>query len=181
MKRIPTSLPDVILLEPTVFGDERGFFLESWNSHTFADLGIQAKFVQDNHSRSARHVLRGLHFQVSRPQGKLVRAVSGSVFDVAVDIRQGSPSFGRWTGHLLSAANRRLLWIPPGFAHGFLSLEDGTDFLYKCTEAYAPAWERSLAWNDPAIGIRWPLDGEPPLLSAKAANAPRLTDMEVYA
>ncbi len=181
MKRIPTNLSDVFLLEPVVFEDERGFFFESWNSRTFADLGIQAEFVQDNHSRSERHVLRGLHYQVIDPQGKLVRVASGAVFDVAVDIRRDSPSFGQWTGHVLSAANKRLLWIPPGFAHGFLSLEDGTDFLYKCTEAYAPAHERTIAWDDPDIAIRWPLAGDIPVLSSKDASARPLTDMEVYA
>lgn len=175
-----TALPEVKLLEPRVFGDDRGFFLESWNATTFAALGIDAAFVQDNHSRSAKGVLRGLHYQIVEPQGKLVRVVAGAVFDVAVDIRRSSPNFGRWTGHELSAANKHLLWVPPGFAHGFVTLSETADFLYKCTTLYAPAHERSIAWNDPLIGIDWPLDA-PPLLSGKDAAAPLLADAEVFA
>jgi dTDP-4-dehydrorhamnose 3,5-epimerase len=171
---IETDLPGVLLIEPRVFEDERGTFHESWNAAAFADAGIEATFVQDNHSRSARHVLRGLHYQVETPQGKLVRVTAGAAFDVAVDIRPGSRTRGRWTGQLLSAANHRMMWIPPGFAHGFLSLADGTDFLYKCTAAYRPEVERELAWNDPDVGIHWPLDGATPRLSPKDAAAPTL-------
>ena len=175
-----TALPGVKLLTPQVFGDERGFFLESWNARTFADAGIDAHFVQDNHSRSARGVLRGLHYQIVEPQGKLVRVVAGAVFDVAVDLRRSSPHFGRWTGHELSADNRQMLWVPPGFAHGFFTLTDTADFLYKCTTLYALAHERSVAWNDPAIGIDWPV-ADPPQLSAKDAAAPLLAAAEVFA
>jgi dTDP-4-dehydrorhamnose 3,5-epimerase len=164
---IETALSDVLILEPKVFGDDRGFFLESWNDAIFKQLGLDWTFVQDNHSRSAKGVLRGLHYQEPNPQGKLVRVVSGSVFDVAVDIRKGSPTFGQWVGVHLSAANKRMFWIGPGLAHGFLSLEDNTDFLYKCTEAYSPKDERALMWNDPQVGIEWPLDGIEPTLSAK--------------
>lgn len=162
-----TAIADVKLIEPKVFGDERGFFLESWNQNEFDATGITARFVQDNHSRSARGVLRGLHYQMNPAQGKLVRVVAGAVFDVAVDMRKSSPTFGHWIGYELSARNRRMLWVPQGFAHGFLTLEDGTDFLYKCTDFYAPASEHCLAWDDPAVGIDWPLDGITPLVSAK--------------
>jgi dTDP-4-dehydrorhamnose 3,5-epimerase len=175
-----TPLPGVQLIEPKVFGDDRGFFLESWNAAAFAAAGLDLSFVQDNHSRSARGVLRGLHYQIVEPQGKLVRVVSGAVFDVAVDIRRSSPHFGRWTGAELSADNKRMLWVPPGFAHGFIVLSETADFLYKCTTLYAPAHERSIAWDDPAIGVDWPLDGAP-TLSAKDAGAPRLADAEVFA
>ncbi len=176
-----TPLPGVRLIEPKVFGDDRGFFLESWNARAFSAAGIDAAFVQDNHSRSAQGVLRGLHYQIVEPQGKLVRVVAGSVFDVAVDVRRSSPHFGRWVGYELSAANKRMLWVPPGFAHGFAVLSDTADFLYKCTTLYAPAHERSIAWDDPAIGIDWPLAGATPLLSAKDAAAPCLADAEVFA
>lgn len=176
-----TALPGVKLIEPRVFGDDRGFFVESWNARAFADAGIDAAFVQDNHSRSARHVLRGLHYQIVEPQGKLVRVVSGTVFDVAVDLRRSSPHFGRWTGALLSAENKHSFWVPPGFAHGFVVLSDTADFLYKCTTFYAPEHERSLAWDDPALGIDWRIDGALPILSAKDAAAPRLADAEVFA
>ena len=175
-----TALPEVKLLEPKVFGDDRGFFLESWNAQVFAAAGIDASFVQDNHSRSAKGVLRGLHYQIVEPQGKLVRVVAGAVFDVAVDIRRSSPNFGRWTGHELSATNKHLLWVPPGFAHGFVTLTETADFLYKCTTLYAPAHERSIAWDDPAIGIAWPIS-DTPLLSAKDAVAASLADAEVFA
>ena len=175
-----TALPGVKLIEPRVFGDDRGFFLESWNARVFADAGIDAAFVQDNHSRSARGVLRGLHYQIVEPQGKLVRVVSGAVFDVAVDIRRSSPYFGKWAGAELSAENKRMFWVPPGFAHGFITLSETADFLYKCTTLYAPAHERGIAWDDPAIGIEWPLDGTP-LLSAKDTVAPRFADAEVFA
>ncbi|MET4663972.1 dTDP-4-dehydrorhamnose 3,5-epimerase [Sphingomonas sp. PvP056] len=164
---IETPIKDVLILEPKVFGDDRGFFLESWNDATFKELGLDWTFVQDNHSRSAKGVLRGLHYQNPNPQGKLVRVVAGSVFDVAVDIRKGSPTFGQWTGVHLNAANKRMFWVGPGLAHGFLSLEDNTDFLYKCTSIYSPKDEQALMWNDPQVGIEWPLDGIEPTLSAK--------------
>jgi dTDP-4-dehydrorhamnose 3,5-epimerase len=176
-----TDLPEVKLLTPRVFGDDRGFFLESWNAKVFAEAGLDMPFVQDNHSRSAKGVLRGLHYQLTNPQGKLVRVTQGAVFDVAVDIRRSSPHFGRWTGHVLSADNKAMLWIPPGFAHGFLVLSDSADFLYKCTTLYDPPSDRSLAWDDPEIGIAWPLDGVTPLLSAKDAAASRLSGAEVFA
>lgn len=181
MKLIETDLPGVLIAEPRVFGDDRGFFLESWNRQTFADLGLDLDFVQDNHSRSARGVLRGLHFQNPNPQGKLVRVTQGRVWDVAVDIRRSSPHFGRWTGVELSAANKRMLWVPPGFAHGFLCLEDGTDFQYKCTGFYEPASEHALLWNDPALAIAWPLDGIEPQLAAKDAAGLPLAEIEAYA
>lgn len=179
MKALPTRLPDVVVFEPQVFGDDRGFFLESWNSRTFAELGYDIAFVQDNHSRSASGVLRGLHFQRANPQGKLVRVVSGAVYDVAVDIRSGSDTFGQWVGVELSAVNRRMLWVPPGFAHGFLTLQDGTDFLYKCTRFYDPADEGSIRWDDAAIGIDWPLNGRDPLLSGKDRAAPLLAQAQL--
>ncbi|MEA3041359.1 MAG: dTDP-4-dehydrorhamnose 3,5-epimerase [Sphingomonadales bacterium] len=180
MNVVDTALPGVKLIEPRVFGDDRGFFLESWNAQIFAEAGIDANFVQDNHSRSARGVLRGLHYQMVRPQGKLVRVAAGRAFDVAVDIRRSSPHFGRWVGYELSAENKRMLWVPGGHAHGFLALEDGTDFLYKCTDYYAPEHDRSIRWNDPAIGIEWPLDALEPLLSGKDAGAPLLAAAETY-
>ena len=168
MKITPCVIPDVLLMEPRVFGDERGFFLESFNQRAFNEAtGLDLHFVQDNHSRSARNVLRGLHYQVVQPQGKLVRVVSGEVFDVAVDIRPDSPTYGLWAGEILSAANKRQLWVPPGLAHGFLVLSESADFLYKTTDYYAPEHERCIAWNDPALGIDWPLAGNRPLLSAK--------------
>ena len=170
MQIITTAIPDVLVLEPRVFGDERGFFFESWNQREFARLGLPAHFVQDNHSKSGRGILRGLHYQTQQVQGKLVRVVAGEVFDVAVDMRRGSPTLGRWAGALLSAANRRMMWIPPGFAHGFYVTADSAEFVYKCTDFYAPEHEVALRWDDPAIGIPWPLvDGQPPLLSAKDA------------
>jgi dTDP-4-dehydrorhamnose 3,5-epimerase len=180
VKATPTSLPGVIVLEPHVFGDERGFFFESYNEREFrAQTGVEARFVQDNHSRSARGVLRGLHYQVKQPQGKLVRVVSGEVFDVAVDLRKSSPHFGRWTGLVLSAENKRSLWIPPGFAHGFVVLSDWADFLYKTTDFWAAEYERSVMWNDPAVGIAWPIDGEP-ILSAKDRAGKPLGEADVY-
>lgn len=166
MKTIDTEIPEVKIIEPAVFGDARGFFLESYNQRTLASLGIHASFVQDNHSRSSQNVLRGLHYQVQQTQGKLVRVVSGSVFDVAVDIRRGSPTFGKWVGVELTAENKRMFWIPPGFAHGFVVLSESADFLYKATDYYAPQSERTILWNDPDIGIQWPHKGVP-LLSAK--------------
>lgn len=163
----PTPIEGVMVIEPKVFGDDRGFFMESWNAAAFRGAGLDLTFVQDNHSRSSRGVLRGLHYQQPGPQGKLVRVTAGAVFDVAVDMRRSSPTFGKWFGVELSAANKKMLYVPEGMAHGFLCLEEGTDFLYKCTSDYAPANEHSLLWNDPAIGIEWPLDGISPTLSAK--------------
>jgi dTDP-4-dehydrorhamnose 3,5-epimerase len=180
MHVIETELPGVLILEPKVFGDDRGFFQETWNAKVFKEIGIDVQFVQDNHSRSAKGILRGLHYQLHAPQGKLVRVTSGRVFDVAVDIRRSSAHFGRWTGVELSSDNKRMLWVPPGFAHGFVALEDHTDFLYKCTELYAPQWDRSLAWNDPEIGIVWPLEGLIPQLSAKDLVGAALKDAEVF-
>jgi dTDP-4-dehydrorhamnose 3,5-epimerase len=166
MKATPLAIPDVYLIEPQVFGDERGFFFESFNHAKFeAAIGRQVKFVQDNHSKSAKGVLRGLHFQDPKPQGKLVRVTQGEVFDVAVDIRKGSPTFGQWVGEVLSADNKKQLWIPEGFAHGFLVLSESAEFLYKTTDYYAPANEVCLRWDDLAIGIAWPLDGKPTLSS----------------
>ena len=180
MKAQGTSIPGVFVLEPTVFSDARGFFFESWNHREFADLvGADVEFVQDNHSASTRGVLRGLHYQLLRPQGKLVRVIAGEVFDVAVDLRRSSPTFGRWVGEHLSGDNRRMLWMPPGFAHGFLVLSDSAEFLYKATDYYAPDHERSLLWNDPAIGIQWPLSGDPILKPRDAAGKP-LARAETY-
>lgn len=169
MNATPLAIPDVILFTPRVFGDERGFFFESYNQHAFHEAtGLTPDFVQDNHSRSARGVLRGLHYQIEpRAQGKLVRVVQGAVFDVAVDIRPGSPTFGRWVGAELSAENKRQMWIPPGFAHGFLTLTESAEFLYKTTDFYSPEHERCIAWNDPDLAIDWPLQGEEPRLSDK--------------
>jgi len=170
MQVTPTAIADVLLIEPRVFGDARGFFYESFNAGAFGQAtGVQLGFVQDNHSKSARGVLRGLHYQSQRPQGKLVRVVSGEVFDVAVDIRPQSPTYGQWVGEILSAGNHRQLWIPPGLAHGFLVLSDTAEFLYKTTDYYAPEFERCLAWNDPTLSIEWPLQGAAPLVSAKDA------------
>lgn len=180
MNIIKTDLPDVLIIEPKVFGDARGFFYESFNARTFAEAtGLQVTFVQDNHSRSAKNVLRGLHYQIKQPQGKLVRVVAGEVFDVAVDLRKSSPTFGKWTGALLSAENKRMLWVPEGFAHGFLVLSDSADFLYKTTDYYAPAHERCIAWNDPQIGIQWPLTGTP-TLAAKDAAGKHLGNAEIF-
>jgi dTDP-4-dehydrorhamnose 3,5-epimerase len=172
MKATPTAIPDVLLLEPKVHGDARGFFLESWNRRTFAEAaGRDVEFVQDNHSFSARGVLRGLHYQVVRPQAKLVRVIEGEVFDVAVDLRRGSPTFGRWVGERLSGENQRMMFIPEGFAHGFLVLSERAHFLYKTGDYYAPEGDRSLRWNDASVGIQWPIAGAP-VLSAKDAQAP---------
>jgi len=181
MKATPTALPEVLVLEPRVHGDERGFFMESWNARTFREAtGLDVAFVQDNHSRSARNVLRGVHYQVVRPQGKLIRVVSGSVFDVAVDLRRSSPRFGKWVGVELSAQNHRQMWIPPGFGHGFLVTSDAADFLYKTTEYWIGEFDRTLRWNDPALGIDWPLTGEP-VLAARDAAAPLLDAAETFA
>lgn len=176
---IPTAIPDVLIIEPKVFGDERGFFYESYNRRAMTDVGIPDDFVQDNHSRSRRGVLRGLHYQTQQTQGKLVRVISGSVYDVAVDLRKSSPTFGRWVGMVLSADNKRMAWIPPGFAHGFIVTSDTAEFLYKTTDYWAPQFERSLLWNDPALGIEWPLDGEP-LVAAKDAAGLPLAECEVF-
>ena len=177
----PTAIPDVVLIRPKVFGDARGFFLESWEERKFAAGGIDARFVQDNHSRSARNTLRGLHYQIQQAQGKLVRVVTGSVYDVAVDIRRSSPTFGKWVGVTLSAENRHMLWVPPGFAHGFLVLSESADFLYRCTDFYAPPHERAIQWNDPDLRVEWPLPaGAAPVLSPKDAVAPRFRDADYF-
>jgi dTDP-4-dehydrorhamnose 3,5-epimerase len=180
MKAIPMAIPDVVLFEPRVFGDKRGFFYESFNQKVFDEVvGRPVTFVQDNQSRSVKGVLRGLHYQVQQPQGKLVRVVQGEVFDVAVDIRRGSPTFGQWVGAHLSAENKHQLWVPEGFAHGFVVLSETVEFLYKTTDYYAPAHERCIAWNDPQIGIEWPFEGQPQL-SAKDHAGSSLTDADVY-
>ncbi|MDH4479843.1 MAG: dTDP-4-dehydrorhamnose 3,5-epimerase [Rhodoferax sp.] len=178
MKATPTAIADVLKIEPRVFGDERGFFYESFNARNFAAAtGLDVNFVQDNHSKSARGVLRGLHFQVQNPQGKLVRVVAGEVFDVAVDIRPHSPTYGQWVGEILSASNRHQLWIPPGLAHGFLVLSESAEFLYKTTDYYAPEFERCLAWDDPGLGIAWPLGDLLPIVSAKDGLGKTLADL----
>lgn len=180
MKVTPTSIPEVLVFEPTVFGDDRGFFYESYNARQFTQMtGISVNFVQDNHSRSAKNVLRGLHYQIRQPQGKLIRVVAGSVFDVVVDIRASSPFFGRWIGVELSAENRRQLWVPPGFAHGFLVTTDSAECLYKTTDYWSPEHERSILWNDPALAIDWPLTGEP-MLSGKDSQGKLLANAEVF-
>jgi dTDP-4-dehydrorhamnose 3,5-epimerase len=164
MRIIETRIPDVKLIEPKVFGDERGFFMETWNEKAFREAGINANFVQDNHSRSVKNTLRGLHYQIKQPQGKLVRVTRGEVFDVAVDLRSNSPTFGQWIGEYLSEENKHMLWVPPGFAHGFLVTSETADFQYKCTDFYAPEYERSIVWNDPKIGIEWSLTNSEELL-----------------
>lgn len=180
MNVIRTGLPDVLIIEPKVFGDARGFFFESFNTRDFsAATGLSPAFVQDNHSRSSKNVLRGLHYQIHQPQGKLVRVVAGEVFDVAVDLRKQSPTFGKWTGITLSAENKRMLWIPQGFAHGFLVLSDSADFLYKTTDYYAPEHERCILWNDPDIGIDWPVS-EIPLLAAKDKAGKLLAEADTF-
>ena len=181
MKIIPTAIPDVLILEPKVFGDARGFFFESFNQRVFSQAtGLALQFVQDNHSRSTKGVLRGLHYQINQPQGKLVRGVRGSVFDVAVDVRKSSSTFGKWVGVELSEENHRQMWVPPGLAHGFVVTSESADFLYKTTDYYAPEHERCIAWNDPAIGIQWPMD-VPPQLSAKDQLGLPLARAEVFA
>ena len=179
MRVTPTAIPDVLVVEPRVFGDDRGFFFESWNRRALAQAGLDVDFVQDNHSRSARGVLRGLHYQVRHPQGKLVRVVTGEVFDVAVDLRRASPTFGRHVAVTLSAENKRMLWVPPGFAHGFCVTSESADFLYKTTDYWYPEHERTLLWNDPALGIAWPVDGTP-LVAAKDAAGTPLANAELY-
>ena len=182
MKLIETAISDVKILEPSVFGDERGFFLESWNANTFATLGLDLPFVQDNHSRSRQGILRGLHYQLQNPQGKLVRVTQGAVFDVAVDIRRRSPTFGQWVGVELSASNHRMLWVPAGFAHGFYVLSESADFQYKCTDFYNPAAEKSILWNDSDLNIHWPLvNGQAPQLSAKDEQGTVFAQAEVFA
>lgn len=181
MNIFPTTLPEVLILEPRVFGDDRGFFFESFNVRDFEQAtGLKRNFVQDNHSRSTKNVLRGLHYQIQQPQGKLVRVVSGRVFDVAVDIRSSSPTFGKWVGVELSAENKRELWVPEGFGHGFVVLSESAEFLYKTTDYYAPEFERSLRWDDPALGIEWPIEGVP-ILSKKDRDAPTLAAAELFA
>jgi dTDP-4-dehydrorhamnose 3,5-epimerase len=181
MRFIPQLIPDVILIEPQVFKDERGFFLESYHKERYLSAGIQADFVQDNHSASSRGVLRGLHYQIRQPQGKLVRVVAGELYDVAVDLRRHSSTFGHWVGLNLSSEKSNQVWIPPGFAHGFYVLSEHAEVIYKATDYYAPQWERTLLWNDPALGISWPvLSGEPPILSAKDAQGLLLSAAESY-
>lgn len=180
MKITPAAIPDVLIIEPKVFGDERGFFFESYNRRQFAELiGWDVDFVQDNHSRSVKNVLRGLHYQIRQPQGKLVRVIQGAVFDVVVDIRRSSPTFGQYVGQELSAENKRMLWVPEGFAHGFVVISDTAEFLYKTTDYWAPEFERSIAWNDPSIGIEWPIQGEP-TLSAKDQQGKLLAEAEHF-
>jgi len=180
MRAIPTAIPDVLIIEPKVFGDTRGFFFESYNERAFAQAtGLKVNFVQDNHSRSAQGVLRGLHYQIRQPQGKLVRVVRGSVYDVAVDLRKSSPTFGRWVGAELSEDNQRQMWVPAGFAHGFLVTSESADFLYKTTDYYAPEYERCIVWSDSSIGIQWPLIGAP-VLSAKDVQGLILAQAEVF-
>jgi dTDP-4-dehydrorhamnose 3,5-epimerase len=164
MKITPTKIPDVKLIEPRIFGDERGFFIETWNERAFQDAGIDANFVQDNHSRSVKNTLRGLHYQIKQPQGKLVRVTRGEVFDVAVDLRNSSPTFGQWVGEYLSEDNNRMLWVPPGFAHGFLVTSETADFQYKCTDFYAPEYERTILWSDPTLAIDWEVKHKSTLL-----------------
>jgi dTDP-4-dehydrorhamnose 3,5-epimerase len=180
MKIIDTAIADLKIIEPKVFGDERGFFLETWNASAFASLGLDLKFVQDNHSRSAHGILRGLHYQIQNPQGKLVRVTSGQVYDVAVDMRAKSPTFGQHVGVVLSAENKRMFWVPPGFAHGFYVMSESADFVYKCTEYYTPEFERSLLWNDPSLKIDWPIGDSLPILSAKDKAGLVLSSAEVF-
>lgn len=181
MNITPTSIPDVLIIEPKVFGDERGFFFESFNQKVFTEkTGIISEFVQDNHSRSAQGVLRGLHYQIQQTQGKLLRVVAGEIFDVAVDMRKSSPTFGQWVGCILSAENKRQFWVPPGFAHGFLVTSDTADVLYKTTDYYAPQYERSLLWNDPDVGIEWPLNGITPILSVKDQEGQLLKTADLF-
>ena len=181
MKLSALSLPGLMLVEPTVFGDARGFFMETWHRDKFAAAGLDVPFVQDNHSMSRRGALRGMHYQITRPQGKLVRVVAGEIFDAVVDLRRDSPAFGRWEGTVLSAENKRQLWVPPGFAHGFYVMSESAEVVYKCTELYDPGAERALRWDDPEVGIEWPIPpGETPLLSAKDAVASRLAEAATF-
>ena len=180
MNFIPTKIPDVIVIKLMVFADERGFFMESYQAKLFMESGIDVTFVQDNHSKSRIGTLRGLHYQIQQPQGKLVRVVRGEIFDVAVDIRKGSPTFGKWIGVYLSADNQQMLWVPPGFAHGFYVTSPEAEVLYKATDYYAPQWERTIAWNDPDINIEWPTNGITPILSAKDKAGVPLKEAEIY-
>lgn len=181
MEFIPTQIPEVVLIRPKVFADARGYFFESWEERKFAEAGLNSRFVQDNHSHSVRHVLRGLHYQLQQPQGKLVRVTAGEVFDVAVDIRRSSPTFGRSVGVTLSAENHWMLWIPQGFAHGYLALSDSVDFVYRCTDFYSPAHERAILWNDPDVNIDWPLrSGVSPIVSTRDAAGHRLRDADCF-
>ena len=180
MRFLPTEIPEVLLVEPQVFGDSRGFFMETWHAAKFAAAGLDCNFVQDNHSKSVQGTLRGLHYQIEKPQGKLVRVISGEVFDVAVDLRKSSPFFGRWVGDILSAENKKMLWVPPGFGHGFYVLSPEAEFVYKCTELYAPEHERCIRWDDPEMGIAWPLLAQAPLLSAKDLAGVSLAEAELY-
>jgi dTDP-4-dehydrorhamnose 3,5-epimerase len=181
MKFKQTKIPDVLLIEPEIHGDQRGFLLETYQLSKFAEAGITEKFIQDNHSGSQQHTLRGLHYQIRHPQGKLVRVISGEVFDVAVDVRRSSPSYGRWVGVKLSAENKHQLWVPPGFAHGFYVISEWAEVVYKLTDIYAPRYERTIAWNDPEIGIEWPIPpGKAPLLSDKDLQGKRLQEAEVF-
>lgn len=179
MNVIRTSIPEVLLIEPDVFADERGFFIESWQRRKFAEVSIDYDFVQDNHSRSSKGTLRGLHYQICQPQGKLVRVTQGEVFDVAVDIRRSSPTFGRWVGESLSAENKRMLWVPPGFAHGFYVTAQTAEFQYKCTDYYAPEHERTIRWDDPTLSIAWPIQVQP-LISKKDLHAPILDEADLF-
>lgn len=180
MRFTPTTIPDIIVIEPTVFADERGFFLESYQKQFFSKGGVPFDFVQDNHSKSQQGVLRGLHYQIRQPQGKLVRVIAGEIFDVAVDIRKSSPTFGKWAGDYLSADNKKMLWVPPGFAHGFYVTSPTAEVLYKATDYYAPQWERTILWNDPTIGIDWPIGDIPPVLSPKDAAGKLFKNAEIY-
>ena len=180
MKIIATPIPDILLIEPRVFQDERGFFMESYQKKQFREAGIDVDFVQDNHSKSCQGTLRGLHYQIRQPQGKLVRVIGGEIFDVAVDIRKHSPTFGQWVGDYLSAENKRMLWVPVGFAHGFLVTSPEAEVVYKASDYYAPEWERSILWNDPAIDIAWPTQGENPILSAKDQLGKLLSEAELF-
>lgn len=180
MDFIPLEIPEVILIKPKVFRDNRGFFFESWQKNKFLEAGLDLAFVQDNHSRSAKNVLRGIHYQIQQPQGKLIRVIVGEVFDVAVDLRKASPTFGKWVSARLSAENFDMLWIPPGFGHAFIVVSEVAEFVYKATDFYAPQYERSIVWNDPDIGITWPLDAAEPILSEKDKNGAHLKDAEVY-
>ena len=182
MEFTATQIPDVIVIDPVVFEDPRGFFMETWQARKFKDAGIDASFVQDSQSRSAQGTVRGLHYQIKQAQGKLIRVIQGEAFDVLVDLRKSSPTFGQWVGEVLSAGNRKIIWVPPGFAHGFQVLSDSADFEYRCTDYYAPEHERTIRWDDPDIGIEWPLqDGQAPLMSAKDLAGVALKDAEVYA
>jgi len=180
MEFVPQDIPDVIVIKPEVFGDERGFFMETFRQSEFENFGINGQFVQDNHSASTQGILRGLHYQINKPQGKLVRVIRGKVFDVAVDLRSSSASFGKYVGAILSETNRHMMWVPPGFAHGFYVMSESAEFVYKCTDYYSPEYERSLLWNDPEIGIDWPLEDISPTLSLKDQQAAKLAVAEVY-